>query len=76
MEAFRIELEEAQNLYYFAMEVEDLIEENIFLINYKNSSFSEKYLVEYFEVNKEFEKTYETMFRYADEKGRKLKFIN
>ena len=76
LEAFRIELEAAQNFYYFAMEVEDLIEENIFLINYKNSSFSEKYLVEYFEVNKEFEKTYETMFRYADEKGRKLKFIN
>jgi hypothetical protein len=75
LEGLRKDLEAAENMYYFALDVEEQIENNIFLINYKNKSFTEDYLAEYHSLSKEFQEMYQGYFKHAQNKAVKLELI-
>jgi len=63
------ELEVESNCYNFAIDVEEMIENNIFVIDYKNESFTDEYLEKYFEFNKMFTDVYNSYFSFAKTKG-------
>lgn len=65
-------MEYAKESYEFTLDVEDLVEQNIFLQGYKNSSFSEKYLLEYAELFKQFSELYNKYVVYVESKAKKL----
>lgn len=69
LEEVKQELIVESSYYSFAVEVEEMIEENIFIINYKNSSFSDEHLEEYFEFNKEYTEVYNHYYSFANDKG-------
>lgn len=67
-------MEYAKDMYEFTLDVEDLVERNIFLNDYKNSSFSEKYLIEYAELFEVFGELYNKYIVHAQTKAKKLEF--
>lgn len=69
----RGDMEYAQGMYYFTLDVEELVEENIFVIDYKNESFSEKYLIEYSELFEEFSILYNSYIVHVESKAKKLR---
>lgn len=72
MEELRKDLEKESNKYSFAIDIEAMIEENIFVIDFKNSSYTEEYLLEYYEFNKEYTEVYNHYFSFAETKGKYL----
>jgi len=76
LEELKKELEVESNNYSFTVEVEEMIEQNIFVVDYKNSSFTDEYLEEYFDFNVEYTKVYNHYFSFAKDKGIYKKYRN
>lgn len=66
------EISRAEDKYYFTVSVEEMIVDNIFIIDYTNTSFTEEYLVGFYELNKSFNKVYDYYFKYVSEKAKKI----
>jgi hypothetical protein len=73
--ALKKDFDSAEDMYYFAMHVEEQIENNVFIMNYKNESFTEEYLLEYQSLSEEFQEMYESYFKYAQARAKKLELI-
>lgn len=73
-ENLKLKLEAMQDSYYFVMDIEENIEANMFIINYKNYSYTDEYLQEYYEVNMEFEHLYLELYKHLKTRGAKIHF--